>query len=56
MKGGSGWVNRERCASTKGIIKQIQLDQLRTVGAYTAYLLCAADSAVTAVCHTAAHS
>lgn len=39
VKGGSWWVNRKRCAFAKGTIKQIKLDQLRTVGAYTVYLM-----------------
>lgn len=33
VKGGPRWDNRERCASAKGTIKQIKLDQLRAVGA-----------------------
>lgn len=39
VKGGSWWVNRERCVFAKGTIKQIRFDRLRTVGAYTVYLM-----------------
>lgn len=39
VKGGSWWVNRERCAFAMGTIKQIKLNRLRTVVAHAAYLM-----------------
>ncbi len=57
VKGGSRWVNRERCAFAKGTIKQIKVDHLRTVGAYTVYLMvrcavCYAAAALSPLCVT----